>query len=161
MKKILFVCLGNICRSPAAAAILKNYINRNKLDDHFQIDSAGLLDYHEGETYDNRMILYASKRGYKLIGTSRPITKTDFEKYNLIVAMDDEIFDTLKSYDKQGLYSKKISKMIDFYSKKDFREVPDPYYSNSKGFETVLDILEDSCNGLLKKIIKEDDTLKH
>lgn len=157
MKKILFVCLGNICRSPAAEGILKKYIEKVNLEDGFLIDSAGLLDYHEGETYDPRMISHAAKRGYNLTGTSRPFLYEDFESFDFIIAMDNDIYDTLKSMDKSKRFHNKIFKMIDFYSKDDFDEVPDPYYSSSKGFEVVLDILEDSCKGLLNKL-KNDDT---
>ncbi len=157
MKKILFVCLGNICRSPAAEGILKKYIEMDNMEDRFYIDSAGLLDYHEGEAYDARMISHAVKRGYDLTGTSRPFLYEDFEKFDLIIAMDNEIYSTLKSLDKSKIFQNKIFKMIDFYSKKDFDEVPDPYYSSSKGFEVVLDILEDSCTALLHKL-KNDDT---
>ncbi|NWF90719.1 MAG: low molecular weight phosphotyrosine protein phosphatase [Ignavibacteriaceae bacterium] len=160
MKKILFVCLGNICRSPAAEGILKKYINESGLENEYQIDSAGLLDYHEGETYDPRMIKHAQKRGYDLPGTSRPFVFSDFEKYDLIIALDNEIFNSLKALDKKNKYSTKIVKMIDFYSNKKFDGVPDPYYSGASGFELVLDILEDSCQGLLKKL-SSDDSTKH
>lgn len=157
MKKILFVCMGNICRSPAAEGILKKYVAQEGLDGNFQIDSAGLLDYHEGETYDRRMIDHASKRGYHLTGTSRPFILDDFKIYDLIISLDNEIFDSLKSLDRKKEYVDKIAKMTDFYSKNDYNEVPDPYYSGSRGFELVLDILEDSCKGLLRKL-KTDDT---
>lgn len=157
MKKILFVCLGNICRSPAAQGIFLKLLEQENLKGKFQVDSAGLLDYHEGESYDPRMIAHASKRGYNLIGTSRPITHEDFENYDLILAMDDEIFNQLKYFDGHNKYSHKIFMMIDFYSKNDFNEVPDPYYSNKEGFETVLNILEDACKGLLKKLKDEHD----
>ena len=158
MKRILFVCMGNICRSPAAEGILKKYIYREGLNEQFQIDSAGLLDYHEGETYDSRMIDHALKRGYDLKGTSRQFIPDDFKKYDLIIALDNEIFDSIKSLDKKKQFAKRIVKMTDFYSKNDFDEVPDPYYESSKGFELVLNILEDSCKGLLKEL-KNDGTV--
>lgn len=157
MKKILFVCLGNICRSPAAEGIFLKLIERENLDGKIQVDSAGLLDYHEGESYDPRMISHAAKRGYNLKGSSRQFIQEDFEKYDLILAIDNEIYNELKLMDKENLYEHKIFKMIDFYSKNDFDEVPDPYYSNKKGFEIVLDILEDACSGLLKKLKEEND----
>jgi protein-tyrosine phosphatase len=157
MKRILFVCMGNICRSPAGEGILKKYAHQGGLNGNFQIDSAGLLDYHEGNTYDSRMIDHALKRGYDLIGTSRPFVLNDFEKYDLIIALDNEIFGSLKSLDMKKQYGNKIAKMTDFYSKNDYDEVPDPYYSGARGFEIVLNILEDSCKGLLRKL-KTDDT---
>ena len=94
MKKILFVCLGNICRSPAAEGILKKYISQKKLDESFQIDSAGLLDYHEGDNYDPRMIAHALKRGYDLVGTSRPFLPEDFRKFDLIIAIYKKVSGT-------------------------------------------------------------------
>ncbi len=155
MKKILFVCLGNICRSPGAEGILKKYIAQEKLFSEFIIDSAGLLDYHEGESYDPRMRAHAAKRGFNLEGTSRPFIYQDFEAFDMIIALDNEVYHTLKSMDKKKKYGYKLFKMIDFYSKKDYDEVPDPYYLDSEGFELVLDILQDSCRGLLNKL-KED-----
>ncbi|HEY4754428.1 MAG TPA: low molecular weight protein-tyrosine-phosphatase [Ignavibacteriaceae bacterium] len=157
MKKILFVCLGNICRSPAAEGILKKYISQKKLDESFQIDSAGFLDYHEGKNYDPRMIRHAKNRGYNLEGTSRPFLPEDFRKFDLIIAMDNEIFDNLKSIDKIREFENKIFKMTDFSSQKDYDEVPDPYYLKADGFELVLDILEDSCKGLLNKLKNDDN----
>lgn len=152
MKKILFVCLGNICRSPAAEGILKKYIEHQNLIVKFQVDSAGLLDYHEGENYDLRMIKHAAKRGFNLEGTSRPFLSEDFKKFDLIVAMDNEINDSLKSLDRNKIYHKKIFKMTDFSFQKDYDEVPDPYYLGADGFELVLDIVEDACKGLFEKL---------
>lgn len=157
MKKILFVCLGNICRSPAAEGILKKYVSQEKLDGSFQIDSAGLLDYHEGKNYDSRMITHAAKRGYNLEGTSRPFLLEDFRKFDMIIALDNEIIATLKSLDKRNEFGDKIFKMTDFSSQKDYDEVPDPYYLKGDGFELVLDIVEDACKGLLKKLKNDDN----
>jgi protein-tyrosine phosphatase len=157
IKKILFVCLGNICRSPAAEGILKKFVQQENLNVKFQIESAGLLDYHEGENYDPRMIRHALKRGYSLEGKSRPFSSEDFRKFDLIIAMDNEIFDTLNSMDKRKEFWKKIFKMTDFSSHKDFDEVPDPYYLGADGFELVLNILEDSCKGLLNKLKSDDN----
>ena len=152
MKKILFVCLGNICRSPAAEGIFKQLIANEKLDGQFHIDSAGLLDYHEGENYDSRMIKHAAKRGFNLEGTSRPFLSEDFKKFDVIIAMDNEVFETILGLDIEKESVSKVFKMTDFCSKKDYDEVPDPYYLGADGFELVLDILEDACKGLLEKL---------
>jgi protein-tyrosine phosphatase len=152
MKKILFVCLGNICRSPAAEGILRNYLRQENLDRSIEIDSAGLLDYHEGENYDPRMITHAVKRGYNLEGTSRPFLLEDFKKFDLIIAMDNEIHNSLIGMDRKNQFISKIFKMTDFSNQKDFDEVPDPYYLKGDGFELVLDIIEEACKGLLKKL---------
>jgi protein-tyrosine phosphatase len=152
MKKILFVCLGNICRSPAAEGIFKQLITNEKLDGQFQIDSAGLLDYHEGENYDSRMIKHAAKRGFNLEGTSRPFLPEDYKRFDFIIAMDNEVFETILGLDIEKQSVSKVFKMTDFCSKKDYDEVPDPYYLGADGFELVLDILEDACKGLLEKL---------
>jgi protein-tyrosine phosphatase len=155
-KRILFVCLGNICRSPAAEGIAKKIIVKSGLDGTIEIDSAGTLDYHAGESPDERMIRHASKRGYRLDSHARQFdSKKDFEYFDYIVTMDDDNFSAITSLDKNNKYTNKVFKMVSFGSKLKVDEVPDPYYTGSDGFEYVLDILEDSIEGLLKKV--EDD----
>ncbi|MDZ7626515.1 MAG: low molecular weight protein-tyrosine-phosphatase [Ignavibacteriaceae bacterium] len=155
-KKILFVCMGNICRSPAAEGIAKKMIEKRGLDGTIEIDSAGTLDYHTGESPDERMIRHASKRGYRLDSHARQFnSKKDFEYFDYIVTMDDDNFREITSLDKNNKYKNKVFKMVSFGSKLKVDEVPDPYYTGSDGFEYVLDILEDSIEGLLNKV--EDD----
>ena len=155
-KKILFVCMGNICRSPAAEGIAKKLAEKRGLDGTIEIDSAGTLDYHTGESPDERMIRHASKRGYRLDSQARQFnSKKDFEYFDYIVTMDDDNFSEITSLDKNNKYSDKVFKMVSFGSKLKVDEVPDPYYTGRDGFEYVLDILEDSIEGLLKKV--EDD----
>ena len=155
-KKILFVCMGNICRSPAAEGIAKKMIEQRALDGTIEIDSAGTLDYHTGESPDERMIRHASKRGYRLYSHARQFnSKNDFEHFDYIVTMDDDNFGEITSLDKNNKYNNKVFKMVSFGSRLKVDEVPDPYYTGSDGFEYVLDILEDSIEGLLKKV--EDD----
>ena len=155
-KRILFVCMGNICRSPAAEGIAKKMIEKSGLDGTIEIDSAGTLDYHAGESPDERMIRHASKRGYRLDSHARQFnSKKDFEYFDYIVTMDDDNFSEITSLDKINKYTNKVFKMVSFGSKLKVDEVPDPYYTGSDGFEYVLDILEDSIEGLLKKV--EDD----
>jgi len=155
-KKILFVCMGNICRSPAAEGIAKKLVEEKGFDYKIEIDSAGTLDYHAGESPDERMIRHASKRGYLLDSHARQFdSKKDFEYFDYIVTMDDDNFSEITSLDKNNKYSNKVFKMVSFGSKLKVDEVPDPYYTGSDGFEYVLDILEDSIEGLLKKV--EDD----
>jgi protein-tyrosine phosphatase len=148
--------MGNICRSPAAEAIAKKILDEKGLDGKIEIDSAGTLDYHSGEPPDPRMIAHSAKRGYKLDHLARQFNLAeDFDYFDYIVTMGDEIFNEIKSLDSKNKYENKILKMASFSSKPDVTEVPDPYYSGSEGFELVLNILEDSVNGLLKKV--EDD----
>jgi len=148
--------MGNICRSPAAEGIAKALLEKKGLDGTIEIASAGTLDYHEGELPDERMIRHASKRGYKLDSRARQFnSKKDFEYFDYIVTMDDDNFSEITSLDKNNKYNNKVFKMVSFGSKPQVDEVPDPYYTGSDGFEYVLDILEDSIEGLLKKV--EDD----
>ena len=155
-KRILFVCMGNICRTPAAEGIAKKFLENRGLDGRIEIDSAGTLDYHTGELPDSRMINHASNRGYKLDSHARQFNpENDFENFDYIVTMDDDNFSEITSLDKNNKYNNKVFKMVSFGSKLKVDEVPDPYYTGSDGFEYVLDILEDSIEGLLKKV--EDD----
>jgi protein-tyrosine phosphatase len=155
-KKILFVCMGNICRSPAAEGIAKKFLEKRESDGTIEIDSAGTLDYHTGELPDPRMIKHASRRGYRLDSHARQFNpEIDFEYFDYIVTMDDDNYSEITSLDKRNVYRHKVFKMVNFGTKLKVNEVPDPYYSGSEGFEYVLDILEDSVEGLLNKV--EDD----
>jgi protein-tyrosine phosphatase len=148
--------MGNICRSPAAEGIAKELIEKKGLNGSIEIDSAGTLDYHAGELPDERMIKHSSKRGYILDSRARQFNpKKDFEYFDYIVTMDDDNYDKITSFDKNNEYKNKIFKMVSFSKKQMVNEVPDPYYTGSDGFKFVLDILEDSVEGLLNKV--EDD----
>jgi protein-tyrosine phosphatase len=148
--------MGNICRSPAAEGIAKKLVEKRGLDGTIEIDSAGTLDYHTGELPDQRMIKHASKRGYRLDSKARQFNpERDFEHFDYIVTMDDDNYDEITSLDKKNKYKDKILRMISFGEKLKVDEVPDPYYTGSDGFEYVLDILEDSVEGLINKV--EDD----
>ncbi len=150
--KILFVCLGNICRSPAAEGVMK------KLSEGLPItvDSAGTAGYHIGELPDSRMRAHARKRGYDLSSKARQFDPdTDFEKFDMIIAMDESNLRDLRSLDRSEQYSKKLSLLTDYSRTMPYKEVPDPYYGGPEGFELVLDIAEDACGELLKKL-KDD-----
>lgn len=152
-KRVLFVCLGNICRSPAAEAIFRKQIVENGEDFIEEVDSAGLNGYHNGEMADSRMVLVANKRGYKITSISRKFNPNiDFEKFDLIVGMDDFNVKELKNLAKKPEHISKISKMTDYGDGISHSEVPDPYYGGEKGFELVLDILENCSEGLITKI---------
>ena len=149
-KKILFVCLGNICRSPSAEAVFKEVVKRAGLADEYFIDSAGTGGWHVGKPADRRMQKHAVKRGYNLDSTGRQFDPdTDFDHFELIIAMDDENVDTLRRLARTSEDMKKVHKMTDFSKEWRYTEVPDPYYGGEEGFELVLDLLEDACEGLL------------
>jgi protein-tyrosine phosphatase len=155
-KKILFVCMGNICRSPAAEGIAKKILERKGLTEEIEIDSAGTVGYHTGELPDSRMIKHASMRGYVLDSSARQFNqKKDFEYFDYIVTMDDNNYSEITSLDRRNRYKDKVKKMVSFGNKIKVGEVPDPYYSGSQGFENVLDILEDSVEGLINKVEDE------
>ena len=148
--------MGNICRSPAAEGIAKKLAEKKGVDGTIEIDSAGTLDYHTGESPDSRMIKHASKRGYKLDSRARQFnSEKDFDYFDYIVTMDDNNYFEITSLDRKNKYKDKVFKMVSFGEKLKVDEVPDPYYTGSDGFEFVLDILEDSIEGLLNKV--EDD----
>ncbi|MBN2261471.1 MAG: low molecular weight phosphotyrosine protein phosphatase [Prolixibacteraceae bacterium] len=152
-KKVLFVCLGNICRSPSAEAVFKGLVNKAGLSNRFEIDSAGTIAVHSGEMADSRMRKHAQRRGYSLESISRKVKPfIDFDYFDYIIAMDDQNYSDLVGMALSDKHIDKISKMTDYSKKFNYSEVPDPYYGGDQGFELVLDLLEDACEGLLTSI---------
>ena len=156
MKKIsvLFVCLGNICRSPAAEAIFNSLLERKGLTDDFIVDSAGTGSWHIGKKADSRMRIAAERRDINILSRARQITSKDFDEFNYILTMDDSNFKNIQDLKNKtssaGCAS--IKKIQDFRSVFNEQEVPDPYFGGDEGFDYVLDILEDSVNGFLESI---------
>jgi protein-tyrosine phosphatase len=150
--KVLFVCMGNICRSPTAEAVFRHQVERAGLDEHIQIDSAGTHDYHIGAPPDPRTRAAAQLRGYDMSALrGRQVGREDFSRFDYVLAMDENnlaILERLRPRDAkshQGLF-------LEFASRHNEREVPDPYYGGEAGFERVLDMVEDAGEGLLKHI---------
>ena len=153
MKEVLFVCLGNICRSPSAEAVFNALIEKNGLGNEISCDSAGTATYHAGEQADYRMRQFAKKRGYHLTSISRPVNPDrDFERFDYIVGMDTQNVRDLQRMARNENDRKKISLMTDFASGQKYHSVPDPYSGGDAGFELVLDILEEACTGLIRKL---------
>jgi len=151
--KILFVCMGNICRSPSAEAVFTGLVKDKGLAGKFEIDSAGTGGWHAGQPADKRMQKHAVKRGYNLTSIARQFNpEYDFDHFDMIIAMDDNNVAALQSLARNGHDVKKIHKMTDYSIEWRYTEVPDPYYGGDEGFELVLDLLEDACEGLLDKI---------
>ena len=149
MKRILFVCMGNICRSPAAEGVMLKKVKEKGLESFYHIDSAGTYGYHQGELPDSRMRAHASRRGYNLTSRSRLVTGADFEQFDLIIGMDDDNIRNLKRIAPNPELQRKICRMTDFCRTYFADCVPDPYYGGASGFELVLDLLEDACDGLI------------
>ena len=152
MTKLLFVCLGNICRSPSAENIMNYLIEKEGLQKQITCDSAGTSNYHIGAPPDYRMRMAASKRGIKLVGKARQIEPFDLEYFNLILAMDKSNYEDILALDPKRIYHNKVKLMCDFATKYPDQEVPDPYYGGTGGFDYVIDLLLDSCEGLLKSL---------
>lgn len=146
---VLFVCLGNICRSPTAEAVFRHKVKEAGLD--VSIDSAGTHGYHIGKAPDSRSQQAGQARGYSFAGLAcRKVDSSDFEKFDYILAMDNDNYNNLiKKSDAQ--YHHKVHMMMDFAPAYD-NEVPDPYYGGAQGFELVLDMIEAASDGLIKDI---------
>ncbi len=153
--KLLFVCLGNICRSPAAENIMNHLIEQNQLSKQIICDSAGTSSYHIGSPPDQRMTAAASQLGIKLRGQARQLKKSDLENFDLILAMDRVNYQEILALDPTEQYWHKVHLMCDFCSKYNTKEVPDPYYGGADGFNHVIDLLHDACNGLLQHVNQE------
>lgn len=151
--KILFVCLGNICRSPAAEGVMKSLVERCGQAGRFEIDSAGTYGGHAGEGADGRMQRAASRRGYRLTSRSRRIRLDDFEHFDRIVVMDDANYENVHRLAPDPRSVQKIYRMVEFCRRHDATHVPDPYYEGAEGFEIVLDLLEDACQGLYEDMM--------
>lgn len=150
--RLLFVCLGNICRSPSAENIMRYAIEQAGLTGKISCDSAGTSNYHIGSPPDARMRKAAKKRGIALVGRARQFVEEDFARFDRILAMDLENYRDILALDRAGLYEDKVYLMCDFCRNYDVKEVPDPYYGGSEGFDFVIDLLLDACEGLLEEI---------
>lgn len=148
--RVLFVCLGNICRSPAAEGIMRAFVESDAQEARWEIDSAGTGGYHVGELPDSRMRVHARRRGYELSHRCRKVTASDFDDFDLIIGMDDSNISNLRRLAPSLEAERKILPMSAFFnagSRYDY--VPDPYYEGAEGFELVLDLLEDACRNLI------------
>lgn len=154
---VLFVCLGNICRSPAAQAVMQRMVDERGLTDSFLIDSAGTGGYHIGDLPDKRMRVHARPRGYELTHRARRVQWSDFEDFDLIVGMDTANVSDLRRLAATPEQEDKVVSMGDYIRQfPHYDHVPDPYYEGSEGFELVLDLLEDACECLMDRIIEQN-----
>lgn len=152
--KVLFVCLGNICRSPTAQGVFEHLVKRRNLQDQISIDSAGTHAYHVGEQPDPRSQSAARSRGVDLsTQRARRVVTEDFERFDYILAMDRSNYENLKNMCEPDHLSK-VYLFMQFAEHWKIDEVPDPYYGGSQGFERVLDMVEAASEGLLEDILK-------
>lgn len=150
--KLLFICLGNICRSPAADAIMKKMVKKAGLEDSFEIDSAGIGPWHVGQLPDKRMRDHGRLRGYMVNHIARQFNAaTDFDHFDKIIVMDDDNYQAILRQARQVSDRQKVIRMADYFIHfKGRNSVPDPYYGGADDFELALDLIEDGCQGLLE-----------
>ncbi|MDE5082666.1 MAG: low molecular weight phosphotyrosine protein phosphatase [Trichodesmium sp. St18_bin1] len=154
--QLLFVCLGNICRSPSAENIMNHLIEKANLSKYIVCDSAGTGGYHIGSPPDSRMAYAAKMRDISLKGSARKFQVEDFNSFDLILTMDQENYRDVLHLDSHGRYRDKVKLMCNFCRYFDVKEVPDPYYGGSDGFDYVIEILLDACQGLLDYLINQN-----
>ncbi len=153
--RVLLVCMGNICRSPTAEVVLREFIKNNNLGDKVEVDSAGTHGYHVGESPDSRTQRAAAARGYNLSQLrARKVARQDLDYFDLILAMDKSNLDNLKRMATPEQLGR-IKLFMDYARNFDDEEVPDPYYGLGHGFDLVLDMVEDASKGLVE-VIKTD-----
>lgn len=148
---VLFVCLGNICRSPAAEAVLQSLINRDGLQETIRVDSAGTSSFHIGEPADKRMRQAAAERGYEVTSRSRQATQRDYSRFDLIIAMDRNNYRELSTL--FGEPTHKLHLMSEFLPNNEPRDIPDPYYGRMDGFSVVLELCEQACPRILQQLV--------
>ena len=149
---VLFVCMGNICRSPTAEGVFRKHVSDAGLDAEILTDSAGTHAYHGGEPADRRAHAAALRRGFSLEGIrARKVTDEDFEDFDYILAMDQDNLMTLQERAPDQQRSK-VRLFLEFAESRQENEVPDPYYGGSAGFERVLDLVEEASQGLLETL---------
>ena len=154
-KSVLFVCMGNICRSPTAEGVFRKLVADAGLEHHIDTDSAGTHAYHVGQRPDRRAQAAAERRGFRLDGIrARRVTSEDFARHDYILAMDEDNLMVLQDVSAESRRAK-IQLFLDYAQSTQMREVPDPYYGGSAGFERVLDLVEEAASGLLETIRRE------
>ena len=156
--KLLFVCLGNICRSPAAEGVFLHLLNQRGLSDRFVVDSAGTGGWHTGNPADRRMHAAAGRRGIQLPSRARQISLDDLSDFDLVLTMDDANLTAVQGLAREAgrRATATVRPMLSYAKRFTETEVPDPYYGGEAGFEHVLDLLEDACSNLLDELSSQE-----
>ena len=153
--KVLFVCMGNICRSPTAEGVFRKLAMESGLSGQLEIDSAGTHGFHAGRPPDSRSIEHAARRGYDLTALrAREVVPADFERFDYVIAMDENNVEHLNAFCPDH-HLKKVRLLLEYARDGKRSEVPDPYQGNPKDFERVLDLIEQGCRGLVDHLIEE------
>jgi protein-tyrosine phosphatase len=153
--RILFVCLGNICRSPLAEAVFRHKVRERGVDEQFEIDSAGTSGYHDGAPPDARSSETALRRGVELAGQSRKLTAADLRRFDYVIAMDGENLREIRALEAAAGGSAHIHRLREWDPEASGADVPDPYYGGPDGFDDVHDIVDRSCEALLDHLLAE------
>lgn len=157
-KRILFICLGNICRSPAADGIMKRLVSEAGLDDDFMIDSAGIGSWHVGQLPDHRMRRHGLLHGYTFDHRARQVSARDFDHFDYIAVMDQENYNDINRQARSETDRQKIIRLSDYLRHHPGQQtIPDPYYGNDRDFEYVIELLEDACATLLQELTKTEN----
>lgn len=151
--KILFVCLGNICRSPAAEGVMRALTVRKGVENKFEIDSAGIGAWHVGELPDRRMRNRAAVRGYRLDSHARQFSEADFNRFDYILVMDGDNFKNIHGRATTEEHRRKVLMLADYLRKQQSPVIPDPYYGSEKDFDYALDLIEEACENLLDELL--------
>ena len=151
--RVLMVCLGNICRSPTAEAMLRKKVREAGLDERIEVDSAGTADYHVDSPPDRRAIAHGERRGLEMQQLrGRQVERADFDRFDFVLAMDEDNLMNLRRLRPHGSHAK-VALLLSFATEAGTREVPDPYYGGTEGFETVLDLVELAADGFIASVV--------
>jgi len=153
--KILFVCLGNICRSPLAESVFRHLARERRVEQLFEVDSAGTSGYHAGSPPDRRSAATALTRGVRVTGSSRQLTASDLRRFDYVVAMDSDNLAEVEALHAAAHGTARVHRLREWDPEPDAPDVPDPYYGGPRGFEDVHDIVERSCAALLDHLLRE------
>ncbi|HET6232132.1 MAG TPA: low molecular weight protein-tyrosine-phosphatase [Longimicrobiaceae bacterium] len=154
--RVLFVCLGNICRSPLAEAVFRQQVERRGLSSRFQVDSAGTSGYHRGAAPDRRSAETARRRGVEVTGRSRQLGEQDLRSFGWVIAMDAENLAEIEALRARTGGTARVHRLREWDPERSGLDVPDPYYGGPRGFDDVHDIVERSCAALLEHVVAEE-----